>query len=84
MPQVAIQDQGAIEQDADVVLLIHREEYYNMDDESVKGKAEVIIAKQRNGPTGKLEVHFDKRTSRFSNLEMTAQPYGAPSDAVPF
>jgi len=81
-----LRESGAIEQDADVVLLIHREEYYRPDDETVRGKAQLIIAKQRNGPTGDVELQFDKRITRFNNLAMEAVPYGAPvgGDEVPF
>ncbi len=87
-----LRESGAIEQDADVILLIHREEYYRPEDEEVKNQAEVIIAKQRNGPTGRVTLHFDKKLTRFSNLTVTADNYvpaesyvPAPSnDTVPF
>ncbi len=85
-----LRESGAIEQDADVVLLIHREEYYKPEDEEVKGKAELIISKQRNGPTGTIELQFNKKLARFSNLS-APEPYGAPAesystaaDPVPF
>ena len=54
--------------DADVVAFIHREEYYDRDNEDVKGKAEIIIAKQRNGPTGSIELAFLADFTRFENL----------------
>ncbi len=80
-----LRESGAIEQDADVVLLIHREEYYKPDDESVKGIAELIIAKQRNGPVGKLELSFDRRHTRFANLSRVPQASEATyGDSVPF
>src|SRR3990172_5908008 len=63
-----LRESGAIEQDADVVLLIHREEYYNPRNETVKGLAELIIAKQRNGPTGNLTLSFNKKLTRFANF----------------
>ncbi|GIK15692.1 MAG: replicative DNA helicase [Planctomycetota bacterium] len=62
-----LRESGAIEQDADVVLLIHREEYYKPDDESLRGSAELIIAKQRNGPTDTVELQYNARYTRFDN-----------------
>lgn len=80
-----LRESGAIEQDADVVLLIHREEYYHPDKEEVKGLAELIIAKQRNGPVGTVELSFDRRLTRFANLHHGPEPAYAPvRDAVPF
>jgi len=63
-----LRESGSIEQDADVVAFIHREEYYDRDNEDVKGKAEIIIAKQRNGPTGSIELAFLADFTRFENL----------------
>lgn len=62
-----LRDSGAIEQDADVVMLLFREEYYNPTEEN-KGIAEVDIAKQRNGPVGVRKLAFVKEFSRFENL----------------
>ena len=64
-----LRESGSIEQDADVVAFIHREEYYDRDNEDVKGKAEIIIAKQRNGPTGSIELAFRSDFTRFENLD---------------
>ena len=61
-----LRDSGAIEQDADVVMLLFREEYYNPTEQN-KGLAEVIIAKQRNGPVGTKKLTFLKEFSRFEN-----------------
>ncbi len=61
-----LRDSGAIEQDADVVMLLFREEYYNPTEEN-KGLAEVNIAKQRNGPVGTKTLTFVKEFSRFEN-----------------
>jgi len=63
-----LRESGSIEQDADVVAFIHREEYYNREDEDLKGKAEVIIAKQRNGPTGTVHMAYLADYTRFENL----------------
>lgn len=70
-----LRESGAIEQDADVVLLIHREEYYKPEDESVRGMAELIIAKQRNGPTGKIDLAFNRKLTRFSDLAIEPEPF---------
>ncbi|MDH4129131.1 MAG: replicative DNA helicase, partial [Spirochaetota bacterium] len=63
-----LRDSGAIEQDADVVMFIYRDEYYHQDDPEVKGKAELIIAKQRNGPTGVINLAFNSSHTRFDNF----------------
>lgn len=63
-----LRESGAIEQDADVVMFLYRDEYYNKDSES-KGIAEVIIAKQRNGPVGTVELAWLPELTRFANLE---------------
>ena len=62
-----LRESGSIEQDADVVLLLFREDYYNPTDEN-KGIADVIISKQRNGPTGTVKLAFIKEYTRFENL----------------
>jgi replicative DNA helicase len=74
-----LRESGAIEQDADVVLLLHREEYYRPQDDSpdIKGVAEVIVAKQRNGPTGTIKLHFNERLTRFDNLSLAPEPLDA-------
>src|SRR3569833_684904 len=92
-PQLSdLRESGSIEQDADVVLFVYREEYYHVmrkplesdrekfaqwlaDADKVSGKAEVIIAMQRHGPTGTVELQFDGAITKFSNL--------APSDHLP-
>ena len=67
-----LRESGSIEQDADVVAFIHRESYYNRDkeeDPAEKNKAEIIIAKQRNGPTGSIDLAFLSQYTRFENLD---------------
>ncbi len=63
-----LRESGSIEQDADVVAFIHREEYYDRENEDLKGKAEIIIAKQRNGPTGSCQLAYLSDYTRFENL----------------
>lgn len=75
-PQLSdLRESGAIEQDADLVLFIHRPEYYGMDvDEegnSLKGVAEIIVAKHRNGPTGDIQLKFVREFARFVDMDDT-------------
>jgi replicative DNA helicase len=68
-PQLAdLRESGAIEQDADVVAFVYRPEVYDRDDASLEGKAEIIIAKQRNGPTGIAHLAFLRSFTRFENM----------------
>jgi replicative DNA helicase len=62
-----LRESGSIEQDADIVMFIYRDELYNPDTE-FKNIAEISIAKNRNGPTGKINLFFDKRLTAFKNL----------------
>ena len=64
-----LRESGSIEQDADVVAFIHREEYYDRENEDIKGQAEIIIAKQRNGPTGSIKLAYLSDFTRFENLD---------------
>jgi replicative DNA helicase len=91
-PQLSdLRESGSIEQDADVVLFVFREEYYHAmrkplesnrekfteweaEGNRVEGKAEIIIGKQRHGPTGTVELQFDGAVTRFSNLDSVHRP----------
>ncbi len=91
-PQLSdLRESGSIEQDADVVMFVFREEYYHQmrkpteanrekfaewlaEGERVEGKAELIIGKQRHGPTGTVELQFDAAVTRFANLDTAHQP----------
>ena len=91
-PQLSdLRESGSIEQDADVVMFVYREEYYHQmrkppeaqqdkfaewvaEGERVEGKAEVIIGKQRHGPTGTVELQFDAAVTRFGNLDTIHRP----------
>jgi replicative DNA helicase len=69
-----LRESGAIEQDADTIVFIYRDEYYNPETTNAKGIAELIIAKQRNGPTGKVLTRFSSSYTRFDNLAIGEYP----------
>ena len=69
-----LRESGAIEQDADLVVLLYREEYYDSKKEEAKNKAEVIVAKQRNGPTGSAHLAFFGEKLRFEDLSEATEP----------
>lgn len=81
VPQLSdLRESGAIEQDADIVMFVYREEYYlnqternDPDNYAKLGKAEVIVAKQRNGPTGSAHLVFLKEYTRFENLSVESE-----------
>jgi replicative DNA helicase len=69
IPQLSdLRESGAIEQDADIIMFIYRDEYYNPDTTTKPGVAEVIVAKQRNGATGSVELSFQGEYTLFDNL----------------
>jgi replicative DNA helicase len=79
-----LRESGSIEQDADVVILLHREEYYHVQEEDWKDKnpdkvgvAELIVAKQRNGPTGVVKLFWETKSTRFKNYDAHAQAHGS-------
>ena len=62
-----LRESGAIEQDADVVMFVHREGYYDKENPELKNKAQIIVAKQRNGPVGEVDLLFFGATTKFKN-----------------
>jgi len=83
-PQLSdLRESGSLEQDADVVALIHREEYYKRDDPSLKGLATLIIAKQRNGPVGDVDLNFIHEYTRFTNPAPRAMEFAEESAILP-
>jgi replicative DNA helicase len=71
IPQLAdLRESGSIEQDADVVAFLYREDYYNPESDR-KGIVDVLIKKHRNGPTGGVELYFDREHQRFRSLDTT-------------
>ncbi len=72
-----LRESGSIEQDADVVMILHREDYYKMSEPDFQPDniAEIIVAKQRNGPTGTIKLTFLNKTVRFENLSASIDPF---------
>ncbi len=74
-----LRESGSIEQDADIVMFLYRDDYYNKDKSQKPGIAEVIVAKHRNGPTGTIELMFRKELTRFENIERRRPEPEAPA-----
>src|SRR5690606_1076322 len=67
-----LRESGSIEQDADVIMMLYRDDYYDKEDPDKQGHAEVIIGKQRNGATGTVKMRFDAQYNRFRDAEPSA------------
>ena len=78
-----LRESGSIEQDADVIMMLYREDYYERDTPEVKGLAEVIIGKQRNGPVGQVKVQWKAEYGLFSNNVDGDLGQKAPLDSIP-
>ena len=77
-----LRESGSIEQDADAIMLVYREDYYFPDRVDVKGKAEIIVAKNRNGPTGTVELNFHANMMRFDNPYAFPESSSSPSPSM--
>ncbi len=71
-----LRESGSIEQDADIIMMLYREEYYDPDNPDVKGQADLLIRKHRNGPVGELKLRWEAEFGRFSDWQEAAPPSG--------
>ena len=78
-----LRESGSIEQDADVIMLLYREDYYDRENSEVRGQSEVIIGKQRNGPTGTVKLKWDASVGRFTDLEAGGGDHPMPPPPPP-
>jgi replicative DNA helicase len=77
-----LRESGQIEQDADLVMMIYRDEYYNREESERPGEADVIVAKHRNGPVGEVALAFMSRYPKFADLAREAGLPGGPVGAA--
>ncbi len=73
-----LRESGSIEQDADVIMMLYREDYYDRENPDVKGLSEVIVGKQRNGPTGTVRLRWEAQIGRFTNLDSGSGEHPLP------
>ncbi len=78
-----LRESGSIEQDADVIMLLYREDYYERDNAEAKGRSEIIIGKQRNGPTGTVHLRWESHIGRFVDLDEGGGAHPLPPPAQP-
>jgi replicative DNA helicase len=78
-----LRESGSIEQDADVIMMLYRDDYYDKEDQDKQGHAEVIIGKQRNGATGTVKLRFDAQYNRFRDAEPESVSSMPPPQAPP-
>ncbi len=78
-----LRESGSIEQDADVIMMLYRDDYYDKEDPDKQGHAEVIIGKQRNGATGTVKLRFDAKFNRFKDAESEYVSQAPPPQAPP-
>ena len=78
VPQMKKKGRMQVGMDADIVVFIYRDEYYNQETTNEKGLAELIIAKQRNGPTGQIDLVFQHEYTRFENADFSYDEADAP------
>lgn len=77
-----LRESGSIEQDADVIMMLYRDEYYEKENSQYKGQAEVIVVKQRNGSTGTIRLAFKGQFGTFLNLAPASMDSSAPSQTM--